>query len=80
MPAPVALLYGADSLVVTATGAEEAAAGNPAAALHRIPGAGHMIFWDAPAAARTALRGALRAILAPVVPTCDSVLKCDHAR
>jgi N-formylmaleamate deformylase len=75
----VALLYGAESPVVTAAGAEEVAAGNRAASLHSIPGAGHMIFWDAPAAARTTLRGALRAILSPPIPTSGSVLKCDHA-
>jgi N-formylmaleamate deformylase len=75
VPAPVALLYGQESPVVTAAGADEAAAGNPAASPHSIPGAGHMIFWDAPAASRTALRGALHAILS----TGGSVLKCDHA-
>jgi N-formylmaleamate deformylase len=65
VPTPVALLYGADSPVVTAAGAAEAAASNPAAALHRIPAAGHMIFWDAPSAALAVLRGALGEILSP---------------
>jgi N-formylmaleamate deformylase len=68
VPAPVALLYGADSPVVTAAGAAEVAAANPAAALHRIPAAGHMIFWDAPSTALAALRGALEAILSPSDP------------
>ncbi len=79
VPTPAALLYGAESPVVTAAGAAEAAAGNPAAALHSIPGAGHMIFWDAPKAALTALRGALLEILSRSMPTLDGVLKCDHA-
>ena len=68
VPTPVALLYGADSPVVTAAGAAEAAASNPAAALHRIPNAGHMIFWDAPSAALAALRAALEEILSPSRP------------
>ncbi|MFD4506358.1 alpha/beta fold hydrolase [Streptomyces sp. NPDC058457] len=68
VPAPAALLYGADSPVVTATGAEEVAASNPRASLQPIPGAGHMVFWDAPAAALTALREAVRAILSPSHP------------
>jgi N-formylmaleamate deformylase len=62
-PAPVAMLYGAESPVVTAAGAGEAAASNPSASLRRIPGAGHMVFWDAPAAALAALREALQTIL-----------------
>ena len=62
-PAPVAMLYGAESPVVTAAGAEEAAASNSSASLHQIPGAGHMVFWDAPAAALAALREALQTIL-----------------
>ncbi len=38
-----------------------------------------MIFWDAPKAALTALRGALLEILSRSMPTLDGVLKCDHA-
>ena len=79
VPTPAALLYGAESPVVTAAGVEEVAAGNPAASLHSIPDAGHMIFWDAPAAARKTLRAALSAILAPPIHASGSVLKCDHA-
>ncbi|WSF20965.1 alpha/beta hydrolase [Streptomyces sp. NBC_01353] len=63
VPTPVAMLYGADSPVVTAAGVEEAARANPAAALHGIPGAGHMIFWDTPATALAALRTALSTVL-----------------
>lgn len=68
VPTPVAMLYGADSPVVTAAGAEAAAVGNPAAALYSVPAAGHMIFWDEPATALTVLRGALQAILSPPLP------------
>jgi len=68
VPTPVAMLYGADSPVVTATGAQQAAASNPAAALHPIPGAGHMVFWDAPTTALATLRRALRTILSPARP------------
>ena len=64
VPAPVALLYGAESPVVTAAGAAEAAAANPSASSHRIPGAGHMVFWDAP----TTALAALRAVLSPFLP------------
>ncbi|MEU9791571.1 alpha/beta hydrolase [Streptomyces sparsogenes] len=63
VPEPAHLLYGADSPVVTEAGAREAAASNASAALHRVPGAGHMIFWDAPAAALTALRTTLNTLL-----------------
>ncbi|OPF69461.1 alpha/beta hydrolase [Streptomyces antioxidans] len=65
VPGPAHLLYGADSPVVTAGGAREAAGSNPTAPLHKIPGAGHMIFWDAPAIAVATLRDALRTILSP---------------
>lgn len=70
VPAPVAMLYGADSPVVTAAGAEEAARTHPSAALYRVPGAGHMIFWDAPAPALAALRTALSTLLS--LPPTDS--------
>jgi N-formylmaleamate deformylase len=56
VPAPTTLIYGAESPVVTAEGAAEAARANPAARLVEIPGAGHMVFWDNPAAAMKALR------------------------
>ncbi|MBI0299233.1 alpha/beta hydrolase [Streptomyces sp. PRKS01-29] len=65
VPGPAHMLYGADSPVVTAEGAREAAERNPAAPLHKIPGAGHMIFWDAPAVATATLREALTTILSP---------------
>jgi N-formylmaleamate deformylase len=51
VPAPTVLLYGGESPVVTAAGAAEAAATNPAARLVEVPGAGHMVFWDEPEAA-----------------------------
>ncbi|MFF3490116.1 alpha/beta fold hydrolase [Streptomyces sp. NPDC002795] len=65
VPGPTTLLYGANSPVVTAEGAAEAAAANPAARMVRIPDAGHMVFWDNPAPALDLLRTALRQTLAP---------------
>ena len=59
VPAPTVLLYGGASPVVTAAGAKEAAAMNPAARLVEVPGAGHMVFWDERAAALRLLREAL---------------------
>jgi N-formylmaleamate deformylase len=56
VPAPTVLLYGGESPVVTAAGAAEAVAANPAARLIEVPGAGHMVFWDEPEAARRLLR------------------------
>jgi N-formylmaleamate deformylase len=46
LAAPLALVYGADSPVVTAEGAREAAASNPAAEIVEVPDAGHMVAWD----------------------------------
>ncbi|TDD40998.1 alpha/beta hydrolase [Saccharopolyspora elongata] len=60
VPAPVVLVYGADSPVVTAAGAQEAAKANPSAELVEVPGAGHMVFWDEPNASLAAVRAALR--------------------
>ncbi|MCD9589270.1 alpha/beta hydrolase [Streptomyces samsunensis] len=65
VPGPAHMLYGAGSPVVTSEGVREAAQSNPPAPLHKIPGAGHMIFWDAPAIATETLRGALKTILSP---------------
>ncbi|MFJ9083258.1 alpha/beta fold hydrolase [Streptomyces sp. NPDC102384] len=65
VPGPTTLLYGADSPVVTAEGAAEAATANPAAHMVRIPAAGHMVFWDNPATALDLLRTALRQTLSP---------------
>ena len=62
-PAPTVLLYGADSPVVTAEGAAEAARSNPSASLTEIPDAGHMVFWDNTRAALTAARSALTGML-----------------
>lgn len=63
VPGPTALLYGADSPVVTAEGAAEAARANPAASLTEIPDAGHMVFWDNTGPALTAARTALTGML-----------------
>ncbi|MFE9768256.1 alpha/beta fold hydrolase [Streptomyces sp. NPDC005808] len=63
VPGPTALLYGSDSPVVTAEGAQEAARLHPSAVFREIPDAGHMLFWDNPPAALAALREALRPML-----------------
>lgn len=55
VPAPTVLMYGADSPMVTDAGAAEAAEVNPDARMVRVPDAGHMVFWDNPAAALPAL-------------------------
>ena len=62
VPGPATLIYGSDSPVVTAAGAAEASAANPAAQLVSVPGAGHMVFWDTPDAALRALRAAIACI------------------
>ncbi|WP_433469462.1 alpha/beta fold hydrolase [Spirillospora sp. CA-128828] len=59
VPAPATLIHGADSPVVTAAGAAEAARANPAARLIEVPRAGHMVFWDNPQAAIAAVRDVL---------------------
>ncbi|TQL18974.1 alpha/beta fold hydrolase [Streptomyces sp. SLBN-134] len=59
VPGPTTLLYGADSPVVTAEGAAEAAAAHPGARMVRVPDAGHMVFWDNPQPALELLREAL---------------------
>lgn len=63
VPAPTVLLYGADSPVVTAAGAKEAAGVNAAAHLVEIPDAGHMVFWDNPAPALSLLRAAVAGLI-----------------
>ena len=63
VPAPTVLIHGGDSPVVTAAGAKEAAEANPRASVVEVPGTGHMVFWDDPAAALTAARGALQSLL-----------------
>ncbi|MCW0212293.1 MAG: alpha/beta hydrolase [Pseudonocardia sp.] len=63
VPAPAVLLHGADSPVVTAAGAGEAAKANPDATLVEIPDAGHMVFWDNPGPALHLFREALRTVL-----------------
>lgn len=43
---PAVLMYGQDSLVVTAEGLADCQRANPNAEYVGIPGAGHMVFWD----------------------------------
>lgn len=62
VPAPTTLVYGGDSPVVTAAGADEAARANPAATLVRVDGAGHMVFWDRPEDGLATVRECLRAL------------------
>lgn len=63
VPTPAVLFYGADSPVVTPAGAQEAAETNPSAELVKIPGTGHMVFWDEPEASLAAVRDALRKLV-----------------
>ncbi|TCK26147.1 alpha/beta fold hydrolase [Pseudonocardia endophytica] len=63
VPAPVTVLYGADSPVVTADGAAEVAGRNPRADVVAVPDAGHMVFWDNPAVAMALLRDALEPLV-----------------
>ncbi|GEM_PF-59811 len=68
VPGPTTLLYGADSPVVTAADAAEAAARNPTARTVRIPDAGHMVFWDNPQPALDLLHEALTRTIDPALP------------
>jgi N-formylmaleamate deformylase len=63
VPAPTVLIHGADSPVVTAAGAEEAARANSAARLVTIPAAGHMVFWDNPKVALETVRDVLQELM-----------------
>jgi N-formylmaleamate deformylase len=53
---PSTLMYGSESPVVTAAGAAELAAANPAVELVEVKDAGHMVFWDQPQASLAVLR------------------------
>jgi N-formylmaleamate deformylase len=64
VPAPAAFIRGGDSPVVTASGAEDARAANPAAAYAVVPDAGHMVPWDNYADFMTELRTILENELA----------------
>jgi N-formylmaleamate deformylase len=46
LPSPAVLIRGGESPVVTAAGAEELAAANPAVLQRVVPAAGHMVAWD----------------------------------
>ncbi|MEV0277129.1 alpha/beta hydrolase [Streptomyces sp. NPDC050610] len=59
VPAPVALLYGVQSPVVTAEGVRELTASHAEARLMPVPEAGHMVFWDTPSTALKLLREAI---------------------
>ncbi|HEV7976292.1 alpha/beta hydrolase [Amycolatopsis sp.] len=63
VPEPAIFLYGADSPVVTAAGANEAAQTNPAAVQQSIPGAEHMVYWDNPDTAFHITRTAIRQLI-----------------
>jgi N-formylmaleamate deformylase len=63
VPAPTVLVHGTASPVVTTEGAAEAAARNPTARLVAVEGAGHMVFWDEPAAALAQVRDVLAGLL-----------------
>ncbi|WP_078856065.1 alpha/beta hydrolase [Streptomyces sp. SCSIO 75703] len=73
---PSVLIYGSDSPVVTASGAEEARETNPDARLVAVPDAGHMVFWDNPGPAADVLRAALDSLLSPAaVPPSNAVTR-----
>ncbi|GEL25076.1 alpha/beta hydrolase [Pseudonocardia sulfidoxydans NBRC 16205] len=63
VPAPTVLIHGADSPVVPADSIAELTRRNPRASLLAVPGAGHMVFWDEPGLARTALRQVLERLV-----------------
>jgi N-formylmaleamate deformylase len=61
VPEPATLIRGAESPVVTAQGADDLIAARAATTdVPAIPGAGHMVAWDAPEDFMDALRSALR--------------------
>ncbi len=64
VPAPVALIRGGDSPVVTEEGAADAARANPRATMRSIAGAGHMVPWDQPEQFLAELRSILNDHLA----------------
>jgi N-formylmaleamate deformylase len=59
VPAPTTFIYGGESPVVTADGVTRVAALNPAAVIHAVDGAGHMVPWDHPTSALALLRSVL---------------------
>jgi N-formylmaleamate deformylase len=56
VPDPTVFVYGADSPVVTAGGAEEVRAARPDVRQEVVPHAGHMVFWDNPEPALKVIR------------------------
>jgi N-formylmaleamate deformylase len=67
VPAPVVLMYGGDSPMVTQHGATEAAAANPGAHLVKVPDAGHMVFSDNPSAAIPLLYEVVAGLASPSI-------------
>ncbi|KXF50244.1 alpha/beta hydrolase [Rhodococcus sp. SC4] len=59
VPEPTVLIYGADSPMASGQSIEEAKLSNPKARFVKVPGAGHMVLWDAPERALSALRSVL---------------------
>ena len=59
VPTPTTFIYGGESPVVTADGVTRVAALNPAAVIHAVDGAGHMVPWDQPTSALALLRSVL---------------------
>jgi len=56
---PVVLLHGLEDILIPVSRAEEMLAAQPAARLTRLPGVGHLPFWEAPAETAEALLGLL---------------------
>lgn len=63
VPGPTAFVYGADSPVVTARGAEEVRKNRSEVWQGIVPNAGHMVFWDSPRQAVEVTREALDEVL-----------------
>jgi len=63
VPAPVTLVYGAQSPVMPGASLEEARRCNAGAQLAEVPDAGHMVFWDNPQEGLRTVRSALSSML-----------------
>jgi N-formylmaleamate deformylase len=60
LTAPAALVFGADSPVVTADDVEQLTRANPGIPATGVENAGHMVFWDAPGRGLDAVRSVLK--------------------
>lgn len=74
VPTPTTMFYGDGSPVVTSEGVQEATRTHAAAQITSIPDAGHMIFWDSPGPALSAVREALVGLVSDD-PSNDSAVR-----